>query len=449
MRRLIALFTLLLVCVFPARAWAHASDEDYTLTTTCDLFDDRLEQTVYIPAWFLMNELYGEQTMLAGLAEKEADCRASVTGWMAYNNPVLADGETVRPEVVAMEARSNAWPENRPFPGFAKGCADADDNLLKHTTGVKILLRYPLKAAPQTVSVRWRRFIVRNTTDGALAQPPVSLAFFHDDKHRITDLTAAEPEWVWHSSAVAAAPETALISQKWEPVVWVIPAGALLAVFGGLAGASVLWRKNRAVAVAVLLAGLGAGAYAWQAGIGAVRTDSPFQKQPARPDGAQARVILDGLLHGVYRAFDHNKDAQIYDALAHCVDGPLLEKIYRDVHGSLVLDDTEGGGAVCQVEKVDVTGAELKPAGSGETGTLVLHCAWQVRGKVSHWGHTHVRANAYEADCTLAPCADAGGQRWKITGCAVTAEKPLEEQTQTPPATAPDSTVKTPGPGNP
>jgi uncharacterized membrane protein (Fun14 family) len=296
-----------------------------------------------------------------------------------------------------MEARGQAWLENPPFPGFAKDMAGLDDNQIKHSTGVKILLSYPLARAPKTVSLRWRRYMVRTTPEGAVSQPPVTLAFFHEDKHRIVDLNPQE----------------------------------LALALGGVAAALIVGRalksNGRAIAALVLCTDLGLAAYAWQAQIAVVTIDSPFQKQLSRPTQAEAQVILRDLLQGVYKAFDFNKDSDIYDALAHCVDGPLLEQIYKDVHGSLVLDDSEGGGAICQVEKVDVTRSELLPEAAGdEADTLRLTCAWTVRGKVSHWGHTHTRANAYEAQYTLAPRQGADGPRWKITGCKVTAQKPVE-----------------------
>ncbi len=436
MRRFTALILFLLALLTPLRALAHATDEDYSLTTTCDLFDDRLEQTVYIPAWFLVNELYGEKTTLKSLVGKEADCKAQLAGWMAYNNPVLADGQAVKPEVMMMEARSTTFLENQPFPGFAADMDGVDDAFLKHNTGVKILLRYPLKSKPSTLSIRWRRYIMRTLPDGSLSQPPVTLAFFHDEKHRISDLTSQEPEWVWHASAVSPPPPSALVSRKWEPVQWRIPAGALMMAFFGLAG-SLFWLREKGWKkwLALLQGGLflGAASLFLVLNIGFVTTDSPFQKQLARPSQAEAHVIFRDLLQGVYKAFDFNKDSDIYDALAHCVDGPMLEQIYQDVHGSLVLDDQEGGGAVCQVEKVEVRRSDLLPPGAGdEPDTLHLSCAWTVRGKVSHWGHTHIRANAYEAQYTLAVRQGADGPRWKITGCKVTAQNPMEVNGKTP-----------------
>lgn len=424
-----ACFLAVLACL-PAHA--HQADQDYTLTVTCDLDDGQITETVYIPAWFLMDEVYGDKTTIASLLGKDADCKAQIAGWMAYNNPVLIDGRPVKLAVTKLEARSAMLFDNQPFPGFAADMREVEDSFLRHSTSVKITLAAPLAKAPETVSLRWRRYFVHTLADGTLSQPPVSLAFFHDDKHRITDLTPAEPEWVWHSEAAAPPPASALISQKWEPVKWHLPAGALMIVFAGLAAALVLWRKNKTVAMLALAADIGLAVFVWQAGIGLIATDSPFQKQLVRPDEAQARIILDDLLHGVYKAFDYNKDAQIYDALAHCVDGPLLEKIYRDVHGALVLDDQEGGGAVCQVEQVKITRAELKPAAANpaDPDAITLGCDWQVRGKVSHWGHTHLRANAYRATYTLAPRAGADGPRWKITGCTVTQEKPLEVETK-------------------
>lgn len=433
MRRLAPLLFCLLALLTPLRALAHGADEDYTLTTSCDLLDDRIEQKVYIPAWFLVNELYGEQTTLKSLSDKTEDCKANLAGWMVYNNPILVNGVAIKPQVRSMEARSTAFLDNQPFPAFAADMGDVEDAFLKHNTGVVLVLDYPLAQKPQTISVRWRQFMLRVLPDGSLSKPPVSLFFYYDGKHRATDLTPQEPEWIWHASAVAPPPESAKLSQKWEPVQWRIPAGALALAIGGVAAMLLLWRKNRAVALLVLMVDLGLGAYAWQAGIGAVTTNSPFQKQLVRPNQPQAEAIFRDLLGGVYKAFDFNQDSDIYDALSHCVDGPALEQMYRDVHGALVLDDTEGGGAVCQVDEVKVGRCDLLPATAGdEPDTLRLRCAWTVRGTVSHWQHTHTRANAYEAQYTLAVRAGSDGPRWKITGCQVTAQQPVDVEGKQP-----------------
>lgn len=411
-------------------AFAHAADEEYNLTVTADLIDDaadrRMEETLYIPMWFLMDEVFSEGVLLRDLAGKEAEVKAQIGGWMAHHNPVLADGEEVRPQIRSMEARSANWLENQPFPAFAKDLQKEEDAFTRRSAGIKLVMAYPLKAAPRTLSLRWRRFITKTTPEGGLSQPPVTVAFFHDGKHRIQDLTPQEPEWVWHSDAVAQAPASAKLSQKWEASKWRIPAVPLALALGGAVVALLLWRRNKAVAGLILATDLALGAFLGFSGIGFVTTDSPFQKQLARPDPAQARVVFDGLLRGVYKAFDYNKDAQIYDALAQCVDGPILEQIYRDVHGALVLDDSDGGGAICQVDEVKVTKADLLPAPAGEPGALALDCAWSVRGKVSHWGHTHTRANAYAAKITLAPRAGQDGPQWKITACAVTEQTPVD-----------------------
>lgn len=425
-----AIFALL--CLFtPWRAAAHPQDEDYTISVSCDLKKaGRLEQTVIIPVWFLVQELYGEKATVLSIADKEAECRTKIIAWMTAHNPLIVDGVPVTPEIVSLEARSNVFPELKPFPGFIKELAEYDDNLVKHSTGTQIILAYQIPAEPKTIAFRWTRQIVRAVPPGEppLESPPVSLVFFNEDTYRIAELSPDEPEWVWRSEAVAKAPDSARLSGKWEPQKWRVPVaapavGALLLVLAPLFARS--GRRLRTGVIVVVLTAAASGVQ-WYSGYGCVATNSPFQKPLPRPTPAEARTLFSDLLLGVYKAFDYNKDADIYDALSQCVDGPLLEQVYRDVHGSLVLDETEGG-AICRVDKVDVKKVDVLPPVPGDRPeALRLSCAWTVRGIVSHWNHTHTRANAYEAEYTLAPCASPDGPRWKITGCKVTTQKPAE-----------------------
>jgi hypothetical protein len=420
--RLLCLLGLTLLC---ARLPAHQVDQEYNLSVTVEKTGEKLVETVYVPAWYLLKEAFPKGSTYADRTGKDADNTALVTAWMAKTNPILADGVVAVPTLRKMKARSVLAQDEQAFPDFFKESGFDEEQFGKSTT-VQLEFTYAVAPAAKDISVRWGAYISRPVAEGTPEVLGTSVSFFSDDKFHITDLNPKEPEWVWHSEAVTVPPAATLVSEKWEAKKISVPWVAIGAGFAGVAGFFVLISRRRKLAPAVGALGLGATGVLALLGVAPLSFTDPFHKRLAAPDAAQSKEIFDGILHGVYKSFEYNKDGQIYDALALCVDGPLLEKTYKDVRSSLILDDSEGG-ALCQVDKVEVTKAELEPVvATDEPDAVRLKCAWSVRGKVSHWGHTHVRANAYEALVTLAPRAGAGGPRWKLAGCEVTEQKPIE-----------------------
>lgn len=135
-------------------------------------------------------------------------------------------------------------------------------------------------------------------------------------------------------------------------------------------------------------------------------------------DPERLASLTGDLLGNVYRAFDFRLEDQVYDRLALTLDGEILEDVYLDQRDALRIE--RAGGADARVETLDilsVTRAEGAP--QGQVG---VRATWNVMGSVGHWGHVHRRANAYEADLTLAPIDGA----WKIVGFDVLSQDRLQ-----------------------
>ena len=126
----------------------------------------------------------------------------------------------------------------------------------------------------------------------------------------------------------------------------------------------------------------------------------------------EARALFEALHHNIYRAFDYERDEQVYDALAESVAGPLLDWTFQEVAGALTL--REEGGARAKVtlvrplrwERLPLLDREREVLGalsaSLTRGAFACAYRWRVVGEVTHWGHTHRRVNEHEARYVVA-----------------------------------------------
>ena len=134
----------------------------------------------------------------------------------------------------------------------------------------------------------------------------------------------------------------------------------------------------------------------------------------AQIDDRRAGAIVGGLLHNVYRAFDHRDEARIYDVLAHSVSGDLLADIYLEMRRGLEL--ASQGGARAKVKNVEVIDIEATPA---EGHAFVATTTWRVGGSVGHWGHLHQRKNQYRAELAVEPIDGV----WKLVDLEILEEE--------------------------
>jgi hypothetical protein len=136
----------------------------------------------------------------------------------------------------------------------------------------------------------------------------------------------------------------------------------------------------------------------------------------ARLNPDRTQELVGGLLHNVYRAFDHRGEETVYDVLALSVSGDLLADVYLETRKGLVLANQ--GGARVKVNDVEVLEASLT---GSKAGTLQIKSRWSVGGSVGHWGHIHQRRNGYHA---MLEISDVDG-RWKLTGLEILQEERL------------------------
>jgi len=194
------------------------------------------------------------------------------------------------------------------------------------------------------------------------------------------------------------APERVTLQLPWLSIVLI-----LCAVVVGIR--IVRSEKPGVVAVVVLLALAGGAAAARK--FATLPIPHPFSRNDAI-DAEQTSAILDGLLRGVYHAFDYHDKSEQYDVLAKVVAGEALTEIYLEVQRTLESRARDGA----RVRVNGLTVEESTPAPLKDRRGFETEGSWQVRGRVGHWGHFHDRTNRYRATIVVEPVE----QTWKITG---------------------------------
>jgi len=282
---------------------------------------------------------------------------------------------------------------------------------------LRIVLDYPVTKAPTHIAVRWKDFT------GILWEDKVETALQIEAQGHVDakELTPAEPEYQWHARPPAAFRAAA-------PPLPEVPGGSRLPlaalVFALLALATPflppLRRQARARRWLPAVGLLAVAGVLLARGVGEV--GSPWGAAEP-PTEAQARTITTTLLKNVYRAFDADSERGIYDLLAASVERGLLEGLYADVYESLVL--REQGGAVARVADVSFGEGRVRFAENGAPTHFESEQSWQVRGAVTHWGHTHERVTLYRARLTLRH----NEASWRIAGIEMLEHKRLDEGT--------------------
>ncbi len=112
----------------------------------------------------------------------------------------------------------------------------------------------------------------------------------------------------------------------------------------------------------------------------------------------EARELILQLLKNTYRAFEFRDESDVYDKLALCIDGSLLQQIYLQTRKSMVVENQ--GGIEAKVNEVVLSKVEKMPE---KSMGLRYKCQWIAKGEVGHWGHKHNRVNQYEAIIDIKP----------------------------------------------
>ena len=132
---------------------------------------------------------------------------------------------------------------------------------------------------------------------------------------------------------------------------------------------------------------------------------------PSALDEAQAKTLLQSLLHNAYRAFQLRDEEKAYDRLAKSLDGTLLDDIYLQQRKA-ILRQAKGLGGEGKVDRIEVLDSHVHGLGQ-QPGVVQVTSRWLAHGSVSHWGHAHERHNLYQARLILRNSNEGG---WKIVG---------------------------------
>jgi hypothetical protein len=351
-----------------------------------------------------------------------------IEAWFSSGNPVLVNGAQVEPKFDRIDFYGL---DLRDFAIRAKA------RKVSMASGrVGVIMSYPAKQPPESVEVTWDMFnhAIRSVD---------SVIFAYDET-----LTTAFSKFLanntfrWQAETKRQLPELTPVTANvddWSPVAKFRTSGFSIALVCIAFG---IWfcKPFCSISLLRLLAASGvalatATACHWSTSENnQVSIPIPFaapKEFQIPPD--QAEPIFEKLHKNLFTAFDFREASDVYDALAHTVDGPLLRELYLDVQQSLKM--REQGGAVAKIESIEVL--QSKPstelalnnqfnqsdsrAGSISDSiqvrpTFGWRCEWNLSGTVEHWGHIHERINQYDARFNVS----AVDGNWKITRLQMT-----------------------------
>ena len=260
-----------------------------------------------------------------------------------------------------------------------------------------------LEHPPEQVTLRWHEFAPDRITD-PLDPPPLPVTGEIQAQGLVDPfmLTPAEPAYTWHRTSGGLGARLATYA---PPAAVMNPVSIALRITlgGSILTSLVLWRFGPRPLPAAIGFGLSLA-------IAITLFQTPQRVMPTD----QLTPVAEALHINMYRAFDYTERSAVYDSLALSVGGELLDTVYEEIFASLVMRDE--GGAVARVTSIthhEVTPEPaqlIKNADTSQWNTWVrLH--WTVRGRVTHWGHSHQRADRWSAQFRLEETSNG----WRFT----------------------------------
>lgn len=293
---------------------------------------------------------------------------------------------------------------------------------------VHVTLAYLSSTQPRSIKLTWEVFPKEGKVAvlGAGKQPGVAVQWKTKGTEEIVLLTEGNHEFHWQARDAAPQNADLLAVPPPKPLILRVPVLSVLA--GGVliigVGRWLLFHRSppggrRPGVLGKLVAGFLLVAVAvagWTVDGLRVPLQTPWKVAATSPPADQALKIFQALHRHLYRAFDYRKENDVYDSLAYSLDGKLLESVYQEIYGGLILPD--GLNTVCRIQEVKILNADVLPKATGsqtDPRAFSVRCTWQVLGAVYHAGHAHFRTNQYSATYTVAP----RDERWKIVDSEV------------------------------
>jgi len=365
-----------------------------------------LEPSVLIPR---QDEVFLE-------VEEQPEAAEHISAYFLSGNPVIVDGQRIRGEVRRVDFYGVD------FRDFAQ---QAPKRRVTFASGrVGIILAYPLRQPPKRVEITWDRF-------NRYIHQVRSIIYAYDKTETfVFTRYGSEQTYRWENHGPVTSLEIPLVEARLpEPRRWVVPMATVICLMFMPLAAGVLYRfgAGRGLRLAAVIVCAIAAIALWP--YGHVRVRDPWSALPALSDAETAHIYRQ-LHEHVYQAFQARGEAQIYDALARSVDGPLLRELYLQVQKGLIMQ--EQGGAVSKIRRVEIVDWQRLPALPpwaaqwSKEPAFAGRCRWQVEGTVEHWGHIHARTNQYEALVVVA----VRDQAWKIVGLELLQEERVRFETK-------------------
>tara|TARA_B100001123_G_scaffold213839_1_gene241433 strand:+ start:256 stop:2013 length:1758 start_codon:yes stop_codon:yes gene_type:complete len=270
-----------------------------------------------------------------------------------------------------------------------------------------IILRYPAKAPPKSVKMKWEIF-----NDSA----PFMRSIVYDRNLPPTEefFVKDQPQYDW--SREGETPSPINFNTGWiAPLQPAISRVSFILIGIAFAASVFTWGIYRGHSQRIVRS-LGVLAI-WLLGAFLFKDHVPLS-QRKHSASLDLKEHTSTLLQNIYRAWEYNQQSDIYDALAHSVTGKTLEKLFLQIESALRMQ--EQGGAISDVKEVRIV--SIEPAGESYS----LLCTWNVTGTVEHWGHIHTRENQYSARIKLDSSKEGRG---RISAFEVTNEKRVRFET--------------------
>lgn len=276
-----------------------------------------------------------------------------------------------------------------------------------------VIFVYPIDELPEAVSMKWELFSPKIQSIPAVAS---------DEAGGLpSKVTPDDPVLVWKNYLTnPTIPRMTTVAQPLAKRQFAIPllsalCGVVLVVMLVVLGRQ--WSMGQTVSRTSVKSSIALFAFGFMSlPFANVNIVDPFADEPSLSEDT-AQELLSGLLHNVYRSFDHHDESLIYDRLAKSIAGELISDVYLETRESMEVKNQ--GGLRISVKEVNVTELELADENVSES---TFRCRWRVAGWIGHWGHVHTRANEHVAFITVAP----RDGKWKITGIEMLDEQPLE-----------------------
>jgi hypothetical protein len=313
---------------------------------------------------------------------EQNDAANKIKSFFRVGNPVTIDQIPVKPifdqvNFYGLDLRDFAQQPERRKVSMASG-------------RVGIIMRYPAKTSPQSVTVEWTKFndLIRSVDAVVFAYEEVKSAnfskFLESNVYR------------WQASDRKPLPEIVDVDLE-DPryfapkATFELPVVTLICLLAALATVPFSFRSRQALAIGCMSAGAGLMATS----LAVIPLPRPFERPGTLNIAPKvADRVFEQLHTNLFRAFDYSQEEDVYDALAISVHGPLLRKLYLQINNSLRIK--EQGGAVANIEEVQKLAGNYCKTPFVKNG-FRYRSKWNIVGTIEHWGHIHQRTNQYDA----------------------------------------------------